>query len=122
MIRVWWWGWWRRRPGSVYAIRVRNPRTGWIVRFGYIGKTRATVDHRVGQHLRGGYFGPAKWWAHTYVEHETLWSGYCTAPRLWWEEVWRIVLFLPLYNVQWNRHNPRRIVAPETTYRRYREW
>ena len=92
------------RPGSVYAIAVRHPVTGRRVRFGYVGKTRQLPSNRIRQHR------DTKPWADTIVGWEVLWaSRRCTGVRLWWEEVWRIVLLRPLYNYQWNRWNPRRI-------------
>lgn len=94
----------KKRPGRVYAVSVLHPESGTHVRYGYIGKTRQLVISRLAQHA---VMQP--WWD-THVSYETLWeSPACSSLRLWWEEVWRIMVFFPLYNYQWNRHNPRRI-------------
>lgn len=93
-----------KRPGRVYAVNVIHPDRGVLVRYGYIGKTRQLVINRLRQHAVC-----QPWWD-THVGYETLWeSQSCTALRLWWEEVWRIVVLFPLYNIQWNKLNPRRI-------------
>ena len=92
------------RPGRVYAVNVLHPERGTFVRYGYIGKTRQLVINRLRQH------GASQPWWDTVVSFETLWeSPRCSPFRLWWEEVWRIVVLFPLYNIQWNRANPRRI-------------
>lgn len=96
--------WFQKRPGRVYRVNVIHPDSGAYVAYGYIGKTRQLLANRLFQHSQ-----VQPWWD-TSVGSETVWySPRCTALRLWWEEVWRIVVFLPLYNIQWNRHNPRRI-------------
>jgi hypothetical protein len=92
------------RPGTIYCLEVRHPITGRHARNGYVGKTRQLAANRVSQHLT---YQP---WAGDITGYRVLWSSRrCTGLRLWWEEVWRIVLFLPLYNYRWNRWNPRRI-------------
>ena len=97
----------RMRPGAVYAIQVLRP--GRIVdRYGYVGKTRQAPLRRVQQHADSKPWGP------DIVGWTAMWrSQRCSALRLWWEEVWRIVLYRPLYNYQWNRWNPRRIPIHE---------
>jgi hypothetical protein len=82
---------------------VRHPV--WRVRcVGYVGKTRQWPARRWAQHEA------TQPWAHRIVEWRIVkeWRD-ISAIALWWAEVWRIVLRLPLYNIQWNRHNPRRI-------------
>jgi hypothetical protein len=100
----------RRRlyRGSVYAIRVRHPHTWKIIRFGYIGKTRRSVEVRIAEHAE------RQPWRHLIVDYEVLvrlvdHSRMRLRLRLWWAEVWRIMLFRPLFNIEWNRRNPRRI-------------
>lgn len=97
--------WFVGRPGSVYGIKVtHHVDRSVLIRRGYIGKTRQKVGARVAQHLETQPFSDLM------VEPETLWSSRkCTSLRLWWEEVWRIVVFRPIYNYEWNKLNPRRI-------------
>lgn len=98
----------RLRRAYVYALHVVNPRTGREVRFGYIGKTRRPVRVRVGEHVE------RQGWGHLITGYEVLWhrsdhSLLWLELRLWWAEVWRIVLHRPLFNIEWNRRNPSRI-------------
>ena len=109
-----------RHPGTVYQIRVRHPRTGRLVRNGYIGKTRRKVEIRISEHLHGSTrFGSRPQpWAADVVGWKVLWHrDDCSAMRLWWAEVWRILVRFPLHNDQWNRRNPRRIPIYESRRR-----
>jgi hypothetical protein len=108
----------KQRPGAIYAAYVR--RTGvwaWLFRrpaLGYVGKTRQWVKARWRQHEA------SQPWADTVVEWRVIreWKD-ISGIALWWAEVWRIVLWLPLYNIQYNRLNPRRI-RPWTAQRQAR--
>lgn len=94
----------RRRPGSIYGVRVIHERTGRVVTAGYIGKTRQRVGDRIDQHLT------TKPWRDLVIDHYVIRTGNRVSGwTLWWWEVWAIVSRFPLYNYQWNRHNPRRI-------------
>lgn len=103
-----WRGWWGSGPGACYRIRVRHPRTGRTVT-GYVGQTRRAPQVRIDEHLLGGRSEAPKVWADTVVSWDLLWSGKCTQFGLNWRERWYIVSRRPLYNVQWNTHNARRI-------------
>lgn len=98
----------RTYHGTVYRIRVRSPHLGRPVT-GYIGKTVRPVETRIREHLQGSPTTPAKPWADTVVGWDVLWTGKCSAAGLALREVWRIRTRWPLYNVQHNRPNPRRI-------------
>lgn len=103
------WGrWWGRGPGTCYRIRVRHPRSGRVVT-GYVGQTRRPVQVRIDEHLYGTATAAPKVWADTVVSWDVLWTGTCRQVTLNWRERWYIVSRRPLYNVQWNTHNGRRI-------------
>lgn len=97
------------RPGTVYGLRVRDPRSGRVV-IGYVGKTRRHWRTRIHEHLHGSADTPPKAWAPTVTEPFVLWhSPRCTAFGLWWREVWFIRTRRPLYNIQHNTRNRRRV-------------
>lgn len=123
-----WWNFWSRHTGALYGVRGTHPRWGRVV-FVYGGKTfQRPWTARIEQHLWGGgrYSSVPKPWADTVLGwrpngtvEECIAAGgvfLIMEPRkispmgLWWREiVFAIWLRLPLYNVQWNLHNPRRV-------------
>ena len=137
-----WWNFWSRIDGALYGFRGIHPRSGHTV-FVYGGKTfQRDWKDRIRQHLWGGgrYDSVPKPWADTVLGwrpdgtvEECIRAGGVFLIRkpsrvspfgLWWREIiFAIWLRLPLYNVQWNLHNPRRIrpaVAREQRARRDR--
>lgn len=113
---------WRGGRGAIYAASVVHPITGLRCRYGYLGKTRQRPSERWAQHegRSSRYRGPGQPWSDTIIEWRVVKSfEHVSDAGLWWAEVWRIVLFLPLYNYQWNTHNPRRI-PKYVAARRYR--
>lgn len=103
------WGRWLARvPGTCYRIKVRHPRSGRVVT-GYVGQTVRPVQVRIDEHLLGTVTAAPKVWADTVVSWDVLWSKRCTQGWLNWRERWYIVTRRPLYNIQWNTHNRRRI-------------
>lgn len=105
-----WPGW----AGGVYGYRTRKPGAWWGLPFigrhwAYIGET-TSFYHRGKQHIEGGG---------TYQAVRKNWSDldpkcYCLPLPSWkWllrsVETLAIVLTWPVYNIQKNRWNPRRI-------------
>lgn len=111
--------WWGSAPGACYRLRVRHPRSGRVVN-GYVGQTRRPVQVRIDEHLLGTATAAPKVWADTVVGWDVLWSGRCTQGGLDWRERWFIVTRRPLYNVQWNTGNRRRIEPSRAARQRAR--
>jgi len=111
--------WLRRGPGTCYRFRVRHPRSGRVVN-GYVGQTRRPVQVRIDEHLLGTATAAPKVWADTVVSWDVLWTGTCTQGGLNWRERWYIVSRRPLYNVQWNTANRRRILPSRAARQRIR--
>lgn len=121
------WNFWTVVNGTLYGIRGRHPR-GWRTVSAYGGKTtRRPWTERLDEHLwgRGRYECVPKPWADTVPGWRpngtaqevidaggafVIWQGR-TVPLLlsWGEIVFAIWLRRPLYNVQWNQANTRRI-------------
>jgi hypothetical protein len=92
-----------RRSGAIYRARVRKIGSGRIV-CGYIGKTRQLPANRWRQHE------DTQPWADLVVGWDVIreWKRISTF-GLWWREIYYIWTRFPLYNYQWNLHNPRRV-------------
>lgn len=92
-----------QRLGIVYGIRVIHPTTGQIA-LGYVGKTRQRLRTREGQHR------DEQPWSDTIVG-----AAFVIAQGMWTEaqldavEQHHIRTLLPLYNIDHNLANPRRI-------------
>jgi hypothetical protein len=119
------WDFLHRVTGTVYGFRGYHPRTGRVV-FLYGGKTiRKAWERRIAEHLFGTETTPAKPWADTVLGWRpgctvdeviraggafVIWRRVTTPLVVTLAEVWLgIWLRWPLYNHQWNQHNPRRI-------------
>jgi hypothetical protein len=121
-----------RGPGTIYAFKVEHPtkrrRSLWrlILRMsghpmaepetrnrvavGYVGKTVRPWEERIREHLLGSRSEPPKAWADTVVEYyQVFHSKRVTGIGLALREVWYIRSMRPLYNVQHNMGNHRRI-------------
>lgn len=103
-------------PGEVYAYRTRKP--GALLglpligrHWGYVGQTR-NPKMRDREHLEGGgrYGAAPKDWADLEPRRYVLFRlKHCPQWVLDLAEVVAIRLLLPVYNVQHNRGNPRRV-------------
>lgn len=118
--------WFTRRWGFVYLARTWHP-TSRLNRIscGYVGQSIRRIGVRWDEHEHGYWWGgqwkPPQPWADTLVE----WRIICQPKRrlgltLDFLEWLHIQLRIPLYNVEMNRSNPRRI-RPETA-RAQRAW
>lgn len=112
------------RYAYVYVIPVEDPRTRTYEEYGYIGQSARTY-----------YTGRARTdLVDRYLEHMAdkpwadqirspgmmvIWQGSCTQAELDARERTAIRMYRPLYNIEHNRSNPRRIkpweVAPRRT-------
>lgn len=98
-------------PGYIYMAVVQHPRSGRRV-CGYVGKTIRDPRTRWNEHQFGGgrYGSAAQPWSDTIIEWRVLHSSRrMTALGLHLREWINIKCRLPLYNIQMNRANPRRI-------------
>ncbi len=102
------------RHAYVYVIPVEDPRTRTYEEYGYIGQTARTY-----------YTGnPRIDLVDRYLEHKAdqpwadqirspgmlvIWQGSCTQAELDARERTAIRTYRPLYNIEHNRRNPRRI-------------
>jgi hypothetical protein len=95
---------WGKRRRTVYGYDVTDLRNGRVHRAAYIGKTSAPLFYRDTQHRA------SQPWAWAIVGPiRPLWQADCGRIRLWVMEALFIVVKRPLFNYQWNKHNPRRI-------------
>jgi hypothetical protein len=106
--------WYVHRHAYVYTIPVQDPRTGAYETYGYIGQTARTwftgnvrtdlaaryLEHREEQPWRDQIRSP-------YML--VIWRGSCTQADLDRRERAAILAYRPLYNVEHNLRNPRRI-------------
>lgn len=109
---------WGKRRRTIYCYDVLDLRTGRTARAAYIGKTSAPLVYRDTQHRASQ---PWAWAIRGPIL--VLWSADCGRIRLWVMEVLFIVVKRPLFNYQWNKHNPRRIPIYQARrmYERQRE-
>jgi hypothetical protein len=112
----------RPRPGEVYAYRTLKPYFGVFRHWGYAGKTRSPLlrhqEHTVG----GGRWGrDPQPWADLDPKRYVIWRSEAVRDwRLALMEVLAIWLLLPVYNVQHNLANPRRITKRQAA--KMRAW
>lgn len=107
------------KPGAIYVYRTRKPGAVFGVpvlgrHTAYVGQTR-NLPARHAEHLHGGgrYGQPAKPWADLKPRrYVVLRMKRCPQWVLNVVEHLAIRLLLPVYNVQHNRGNPRRITPP----------
>lgn len=102
------------RHAYVYAIPVQDPRTGTYETYGYIGQTarswftgnpRTDLAARYAEH-----FEEQPWRDQIRSPYMlVIWRGSCTQAELDRRERDAIRTFLPLYNIEHNMNNPRRI-------------
>ena len=105
-----------RMPGAVYAYRTRKPGALWGLpllgrHWGYVGQTR-NLKARHREHMEGGgrYQCIPKEWADLEPRRYVLFRmEHCPQWLLDLVEVVAIRLLAPVYNVQHNRGNLRRI-------------
>lgn len=109
-----------RRPyfyGEIYAYRTKKPGAPFGLpmigrHWAYVGQTR-NPEARHGEHMRGGgrYGRAAQPWSDLAPRRYVLWrSDRCPQWLLNLMERLFIALFQPVYNVQHNRANFRRII------------
>lgn len=97
-------------PGHLYAFTVRHPRTGRRV-CGYVGKTRRDPRVRYEEHLGNGRYGDAaKPWTDTVTDWRVIYSSKRVSDiGLSLREQLHIRLRRPLYNIEYNGRNRRRV-------------
>ncbi len=116
-------GW---RNCGCYGIRARKPSAPFGLPFvgrhwAYVGES-SSRRHRDAQHLVGGgaYSVKPKDWADL---DPKVYPLPCPFPHWRWTrkamEKFYIALFWPVYNVQYNRWNPRRITPVQAKRQRY---
>ena len=102
--------WWEHTSEEIYAYRTRRP-SGRGTHWGYVGRTawpaRRHQEHTVGG---GKWRATAKPWADLVVERRVMFRKKrrleITTHFLEWS---MIKLLMPVYNIQMNWKNPRRI-------------
>ena len=106
--------WYVHKRAYVYVISVTHQDLGTYEPFGYIGQTVRDPYVRLAEHVED------KEWAGWIVGVNVLWTGTCTQAQL--DEIERraIVTYKPLYNIEHNMTNPRRIKPWEVKRRRVR--
>jgi hypothetical protein len=109
------------RPGYVYVIFGRHPKSGRIT-CSWVGLTRRTSnDVRIREHLYGSaHYGILpKPWADLVTDYKVKFSfRHIPQFMLSWIEITLIIYYRPLYNDQWNRGNVRRIPPWEAEQQR----
>lgn len=98
----------------MYVISVLHQDLGTYEPFGYIGQTVRDPYVRLAEHKED------KLWSGWIIGVSVLWSGTCTQAQL--DEIERraILTYRPLYNVEHNMNNSRRIKPWEVRPRRTR--
>lgn len=95
--------WYVHKRAYVYAIAVTHQDLGTYEGFGYIGQTVRDPYVRLAEHRED------KPWAGWILGVNVLWTGTCTQAQLDDLERRAIETFKPLYNIDMNMNNPRRI-------------
>lgn len=106
--------WYVHKRAYVYTIAVIHQDLGTYESFGYIGQTVRDPYVRLAEHRED------KEWAGWIVGVNVLWTGTCTQAQLDELERRAIETFKPLYNIDMNMNNPRRI-KPWDVKRRVRK-